>query len=177
MSWRGRLLCWLGYHRPDHPDNFYANCTRCDCEMIWYSEWLGGEFGHWERKRTDEEIAKKWTDETNSPPMPGNHQTGEETTMPEEAKGDDPKMTDILEVKLTFVGSRNEVFPHKVRKRMPKLGHATEVACTELRDIVQRRLGTGAGRRFSLVSASKILNNEEKLALLAEHKADKEKSS
>ena len=92
--------------------------------------------------------------------------------MPEEVKGDDPKMTDVLEVKLTFVGSRDEVFARKVRKRMPKLGHATEVACSELRDIIQKRLGTGAGRRFSVVAASKILTDEEKLELLADHRRD-----
>ena len=95
--------------------------------------------------------------------------------MDPQKANEDPKMTDVLEVKITFVGSRDECFPRDVRKRMPKLNHATERACGHLREIIAQRLGSGGGRRFSVVTASKILNNEEKLALLAQHKADAEK--
>lgn len=91
---------------------------------------------------------------------------------------DGTKITDVLEIRLTFVGSPADSFDRKVRKRMPTLARATDVACWNVREMIEKRLGTGAGMRFTLVSASKLLTGAEKRALLTKHKAaDEEKNA
>ena len=92
-------------------------------------------------------------------------------------KNDGANITDMLEIRLTFVGSPADSFERKVRKRMPTLARATEVACGDIRRMIEKRLGTGAGMRFTLVSASKLLTDDEKRALLTDHNADKEEKT
>ncbi len=92
---------------------------------------------------------------------------------------DGASITDVLEIRLTFVGSPADSFERDVRKRMPTLRHATEVACGNVREMITTRLGTGAGMRFTLVAASKLLTDDEKRALLGTREVtdDEEKNA
>ena len=88
--------------------------------------------------------------------------------MPEQEKVDNVDITEIAEIRITLVGTPADSFARKVRKRMPTLARATDVAVDTLRHLIEKHAGKGAGMRFTVIGASKVLNADEKRALLAD---------